>query len=140
VKSIRTDGLIGQVMLLPGENVLASRIDTPGFFSKKTCIEKWNLNTGTLDNRFCHQGRNVIVSLAASLAAGRVAGFAAETHKSIEGQVYAVSGKIDVWDIKSESLIATSEDISQPVSSLQMSSNGEWIMADQMLFKLSITP
>jgi hypothetical protein len=35
VKSIRTDGLVGQIMLLLGENILASRIDTPGLFSKR---------------------------------------------------------------------------------------------------------
>jgi hypothetical protein len=137
VKSIRTDGLVGQIILLPGENILASRIDTPGLFSKKTCIEKWNLSAGTLDSRFCDKGRTVSVALAASLATGRVVGFASQIHKSIEGPVYAASGRVDVWDLKSGSLIASSADAPQLVPSLRVSSNAEWVMADQMLLQLS---
>jgi hypothetical protein len=140
IKSIRTDGLVGQIMLLPGENILASRIDTPGLFSKKTCIEKWNLRAGTLDSQFCDRGRTVSVALAASVAAGRVVGFASQIHKSMEGQVYAAPGRVDVWDINSGNLIASSTDIPRLVSSLQVSSNGEWVIADQMLLQLSTTP
>lgn len=140
VKSIRTDGLIGQIMLLPGENVLASRVDTPGLFSKKACIERWNLDSGSLDSQFCDQGRNVSVALAASVAADRVVGFASQIHKSIEGQVYAASGRVDVWDMKSRKLIASSEEIPRLVSNLQISSNGEWVMADQVLLQLSPAP
>lgn len=140
IKSIRTDGLVGQTMLLSGENILASRIDTPGLFSKKTCIEKWSFSSGTLDSQFCDQGRTVSAALAASVTAGRVVGFASQIHKSIEGQVYAASGRVDVWDIKSGSLIASSADVPHFVSSLQVSSSGEWVMADQMLLQISTTP
>jgi hypothetical protein len=140
VKSIRTDGVVGQLMLLPGDTILASRIDTPGLFSKKTCIEKWSFGAGTLDSQFCDQGRTVSVALGASLAAGRVVGFASQLRKSIEGQVYAASGRVDAWDIKTGSLIASSAEIPRLVSSLQVSSNGEWIMADQTLLQFSTNP
>jgi hypothetical protein len=140
VKSIRTDGLMGQIMLLPGENTLASRIDTPGLFSKKACIERWNLDRGSLGSQFCDPGRNVSVALAASLAAGRVVGFASQIHKSIEGQVYAVSGRVDVWDMKSGNIVASSDEIARLVSHLQISPNGEWVMADQTLFQLTTAP
>jgi hypothetical protein len=140
VNSIRTDGLIGQIMLLPGEDILAASIGTPGLFSKKTCIEKWSLGAGTLDSRFCDQGRTVSVALAASPATGRVVGFASQIRKSIEGLVYAASGRVDVWDMKSGSLIASSADVPRPISSLQVSSNGEWMMADQILLQLSTAP
>lgn len=140
VKSIRTDGLVGQLMLLPGETILASRIDTPGLFSKKTCIEKWSFGAGTLDSQFCDQGRTVSVALGASLATGRVVGFASHLRKSIEGQVYAATGRVDVWDIKTGSLIVSSAEIPRFVSSLQVSSHGEWIMADQMLLQFSTNP
>lgn len=140
VKSIRTDGLMGQIMLLPGENVLASRIDTPGLFSRKTCIERWNLDSGSLSSQFCDQGRNVSVALSASVAADRVVGFASQIHKSIEGQVYAASGRVDVWDMKSGKLIASSEEIPRLVSNLQISANGEWVMAGQVLLQLSPAP
>lgn len=140
VRSIRTDGLVGQLSLLPDESILASRIDTPGLFSKKTCIEKWSLSAATLDGEFCDPGRNVSVALAASLASGRIVGFASQMHKSIEGHVYAASGRVDVWDMKSGSLIASSSEIPRLVSSLQVSSNGEWVMADQTLLQLSTDP
>jgi WD40 repeat protein len=140
LKSIRTDGLVGQIVLLPGENILASRIDTPGLFSKKACIERWSFSTGTLGSRFCDQGRNVSVALAASPATDRVVGFASQMHKSIEGQVYAASGKVDVWDMKSGNIVASSDEIPRLVSHLQISPNGEWVMADQMLFQLGTAP
>jgi hypothetical protein len=127
-------------MLLSGENMLASRIDTPGLFSKKTCIEKWSFGSVTLNSQFCDQGRTVSVALAASVAAGRVVGFASQIHKSIEGQVYAATGRVDVWDMKSGNLIAFSAEIPRFVSSLQISANGEWVMADQELMQLSTTP
>jgi WD40 repeat protein len=140
VKSIRTDGLVGQVALLPSDNVLAARIDTPGLFSKKACLEGWHFSTGALGNRFCDQGRNVSVALAVSLTASRVAGFASQMHKSIEGQVYAASGIVDVWDMKSGNIVASSDEIPRLVSHLQISPNGEWVMADQMLFQLGTAP
>jgi hypothetical protein len=140
VKSVRTDGLVGQIMLLPGENILASRIDAPGLFSRKTCIEKWSLGAGILDSQFCDRGRTVSVALAASLAAGRVVGFASNIHKDIEGQVYTAGGRVDVWDMKSGRLVASSAELPTFVSSLQISANGEWVMADQMLMQLSTAP
>ena len=140
VKSIRTDSLVGQVALLPGGNILAARIDTPGLFSKKACIESWSFSTGALGNRFCDQGRNVIAALAVSITTSRVASFAAQIHKSIEGQVYAAPGRVDLWDMKTGKVVASSEEIPRLVSHLWMSPNGEWLMADQMLFQLTSAP
>src|SRR5665213_3284558 len=54
-------------MLLSGETILASRIDTPSLFSKKTCIEKLSFGAGTLGGQFCDQGRTVSVALGPSL-------------------------------------------------------------------------
>jgi WD40 repeat protein len=140
VKSVRTNGLVGQIALLPGENVLASRIDTPGLFSKKVCIEKWSLNTGSLDGQLCDQHRNANTALSASVVTGRIAGFAYQLHKSVEGQVYAASGRVDVWDMKSGNLLASSDEISHFVSSVQISANGNWVLAGQTLMHLSIAP
>jgi len=140
VKSIQTDDWLGQIMILPGENILASRIDTPGLFSKKTCIEEWSFNTGTLGSQFCDKGRNVSVALAVSLVAGRVVGFAAQIHKSFEGNVYAASGRVDVWDMKSGKLIASSDEIPRLGSYIQISASGEWVMTDQALFQFSPAP
>jgi hypothetical protein len=140
VKSFRTDGLIGQLMLLPGGTVLAARIDTPGLFSKKTCIERWNTGSGAQDGQFCDSERTVTVALAASSVAGWVVGFGSQIRKSIEGQVYSATGRVDVWDMKSGNLIASSAEIPRFVPSIQMSANGEWVMADQMLMQLSTAP
>ena len=71
VKSLRTEGLIGQLMFLPGGRLLGARIDTPGLFSKKSCIERWNIGSGTQDGRFCDSERNVSVALAASVPAAQ---------------------------------------------------------------------
>ena len=140
VRSIRTDGFVGQIVLVPNENIFTSRIDTPGIFSKKTCIDKWDFNTGTADSHFCDQGRTVSVALAVSPTAGRVVGIASQMHKDIEGYVYAAPGRVDVWDTTSGNLIASSSEISEFVSTLQVSSDGQWVMADQMLLRLSSTP
>ena len=140
VKSLRTDGLIGQLMLLPGGTVLGARIDTPGLFSKKTCIERWDIDSGTQHGQFCDPERTVSVAMAASPVAGRVVGFGPQIRKSIEGQVYSATGRVDVWDMKSGNLIASSAEMPRFVPSLQMSANGEWVMADQMLMQLSTAP
>ncbi len=138
VKSLRTDGLIGQLMLLPGGTVLAARIDTPGLFTKKkTCIERWNISSGTQGGRFCDPERTASAVLAASPTASRVGGFGSQIRKSTEGQVYSATGRVDVWDMQSGNLIASVE-LPRFVPYLQMSANGEWIMADQMLMQLSI--
>jgi hypothetical protein len=140
VKSLRTDGLIGQIMLLPGGTVLGARIDTPGLFSKKSCIERWSISSGTLDGQFCDPERTVSAALAASSVAGRVVGFGSQIRKSIEWQVYSATGRVDVWDMKSGNLIASSAEIPHFVPFLQISANGEWIMTDQMLMQLSTAP
>jgi hypothetical protein len=139
IKSVRTDGLVGQVVLLPKDEVLLARIDTPGLFSKKACLERWNLNTGTLEKQFCDEGRNVSVALTATFSADRVVGFGSEIHKSIEGHVYSAVGRVDVWDLKSGVLVASSEDM-HFVSRLQISANGEWVFAEQVLLRLSGQP
>ena len=74
LRAIRTDRDIGQIMLVSGGSVLASRIDIPSLFAKKACIEKWSLDQGTLTERFCDQGRHVEVALGASATSDRVAG------------------------------------------------------------------
>lgn len=137
VKSVRTDSLIGQVLLLPGENVLASRIDAPGLLSKRACIEVWSFDLGTRAGQFCDQGRNVIGVLAASVTSDRVVGFASQIHKSIEGQVYAAPGRVDVWDMKSGNIIAYSDELPGLISYLKISATGESVIAGQMFFRLS---
>jgi hypothetical protein len=95
VKSIRTNGLIGQVVLLANSIVLAAPIDAPGLFSKKVCIEKWNLNSGNMERQYCDQGRNIVGALNAAPAVGKLVGFASHPHKDIEGHVYAAPGRVD---------------------------------------------
>lgn len=140
VKSMRTDGLVGQVALLPNSGVLTARIDTPGLFSKRACLERWNLNTGTLEDRFCDEGRDVSAVLSVTPAANRVVGFGSKMHKSIEGQIYSASGRVDVWDLKSGVLLTSSDEMPHFVSSVQISSNGEWVLADQELLQVITTP
>lgn len=140
MNSIRTDGLVGNLAFLDSGRILAARIDTPGFFSRRACIEEWSFSTRKLANRFCDRGRNVSVALAVSRASGRIVGFASQIHKSIEGQVYAASGRVDVWDMKSGRIVASSGEIPRLVSHLQISPDGEWIMADYMLFRISTAP
>lgn len=140
VKSIQTASFIGKISFISNEALLMSRIDTPGLFSKKVCLEKWLLNTGKLGGLFCDDRRNVNLTHAVSLTANRVVGFASQIHRSIEGQVYAGSGKVDVWDMKSGDMIASSSDMPYLVSYIKVSSNGEWIMANQTLLHISPVP
>jgi hypothetical protein len=137
LKSMRTDELVGQVALLPNSEVLAARIDTPGLFAKTACLERWNLNSGSLENQFCDEGRNVSAVLSVTLAADRVVGFGSKMHKSIEGQIYSASGRVDVWDLKSGVLVASSDEMPHFVSSVLISNNGEWLLADQELLQLA---
>jgi hypothetical protein len=96
ISAIRTDAPVGPITLFADESVLVSRIDTPSIFSKKLCIEKWNLDTSVVTDRFCDSGRHVIL-LSLSHASDQVAGFACQIHRDIEGNVYSVPGRIDVW-------------------------------------------
>jgi WD40 repeat protein len=137
LKSIHTNGLVGQVVLFPKDEILAARIDTPGLFSKKACLERWNLNSGTLDNQFCDEGRNVSTALSAAVAADRVVGFGSVIHKTIEGSIYSAPGRVDVWDLNSGALIASSEDMRHFVPRLQISPDGEWVFAEQVLLQLN---
>jgi len=136
VRAIRTIGLIGQITLMPSDTVLVSRIDSPSFFSKKACFEKWSIATGVLTERFCDQGRNAGGALAVSTISDLVSGFASHIHKDFEGQVYAVSGRVDVWDMKSGNLLAYSEEIPRLVSYIQVSPDGHWLLADQTLLEI----
>jgi hypothetical protein len=135
IEAVRTDGLVGQMALMPDDGVIASRIDTPSLFSKKLCIEKWNLSTKALTTKFCDAGRHVLF-LGTSSAAGLVAGFACKIHKNIEGNVYSLPGRIDVWDMKSGALIAFSEEFPKAFSDIQISPNGSWLSANQMLWQI----
>jgi WD40 repeat protein len=135
IEAVRTDGLVGQMALKPDDGVIASRIDTPGLFSKTLCIEKWSLSTKALTTNFCDAGRHVLF-LGTSSAAGLVAGFACKIHKNIEGNVYSLPGRIDVWDIKSGALIAFSEEFPKAFSDIQISPNGSWVSANQMLWQV----
>ena len=68
-------------------------------------------------------------------------GFGSQIHKSIEGQVYsAVRKSRHMGHSIREKLIASSAEVPRFVPSLQISANGEWIMADQMLMQLSTVP
>ena len=138
--AVRTNGPVGQVIVLSDNSVLAASIDTPGLFSKKACAEKWNLSSGKLDEQFCTEGRDVSAALSASPSVGRVVGFSSQIHKSLERLVYAASGRINVWDMSSGNLVASSDEIPNLVSSLQMSADGEWVLADQVLLQLSTAP
>jgi len=137
IEAVRTDGLVGQMALIPDDGVIASRIDTPGLFSKTLCIEKWNLPTKALTTNFCDAGRHVLF-LGTSSAAGLVAGFACKIRKNIEGNVYSLPGRIDVWDIKSGALVAFSEEFPKAFSDIQISPNGSWLSANQMLWQIGV--
>jgi hypothetical protein len=137
IEAVRTDGLVGQMALILDDGVIMSRIDTPGLFSKALCIEKWNLSTKALTTDFCDPGRHVLF-LGTSSAAGRVAGFACKIHKNIEGNVYSLPGRIDVWDMKSGALIAFSEEFPNAFSDIQISPNGSWLSANQMLWQIGV--
>lgn len=119
------------------EKVLATSIDAPGLFSKKACIEKWNLKSARFEEQFCDQGRSVIGSLSAAPARGYVVGFACRPRKDIEGQVYAAPGRVDVFDMTSGALVASSDEVPDFVSSLRISPNGEWVIADQVLMRMT---
>jgi hypothetical protein len=139
IRAIRTDGLVGQIALMPGDSVLASRIDTPNLFSKKLCIEKWNLATGILTSRFCDQGRQVIL-LGVSQSTDLLAGFACRIHKDLEGNIFSVPGRIDVWDMKMGVLVAQSEEVPRLVfADIQISPDGSWLSANQMLFRIKMS-
>jgi WD40 repeat protein len=140
LKSVRTDGLVGEVALLPNSRALTAQISSPGLFSKKACLERWNLNTGTLEGQFCDEGRNVIAAFDVTLSANLVVGFGSKLSRSFEGQIYSASGRVDVWDLKSGALVASSNEMPHFVSSLQISSSGEWLLADQELLQLSPLP
>jgi hypothetical protein len=133
---IRTDGLTGYVELLPNGSLLTSRIDTPGLFSKKLCIEKWNLSTKAIVGRFCDPGRHII-SLGVSNSHRLAAGSACQIRKDLEGNVLAFPGRVDVWNTESGTLAASSDDFpSLGPGDIQISSNGIWLFAGQMLFQI----
>ena len=136
LEAIRTNSLVGPIALMPGDSIIASRIDTPGVFSKKLCIEKWNLGAAALTKSFCDSGRHVI-SLGMSPNANLIAGFACQIHRDIEGNVYSVPGRIDVWDTKSGTLIAFSEELSHLApTEIQISPDGSWLFANQILMQI----
>jgi hypothetical protein len=138
--SIRTDSLVGQIELLPDDSILASRIDTPSLFSKKPCIEKWDLATKAVTTRYCDPGRH-IVSVGVSKNHRFVAGSASEIRKDLEGHVYSVHGRIDVWDAESGALAAYSDDVqSLGPANIQISPDNAWLLADDLLFATRIVP
>jgi hypothetical protein len=132
VKSIRAKGLIGQIAFMPGGDILATRIDGPGFFSKAMCIEEWNLESGTEVKQFCDHGRNVALALDASPAAQRVAGFGAHGYREMGGIINTAHGRVDLWDLQSGELLASIGEFSQYVS-LKISPNGQWMIAGPIL-------
>jgi hypothetical protein len=135
LKAIRTDNLLGPIALMPDDNVIASRIDTPGVFARKACIEEWNLSTKALTTKFCDPGRHVIV-LGTSSTANLVAGLACQIRRDMEGNVYSIPGRIDVWDTKSGALIAFSDEFPKGFSEIQISPNGSWLSANGTLFQI----
>jgi hypothetical protein len=137
VRTIRTGDLIGQIRLTPDNSVLASQIDAPSLFSKKACIKKWSLAAEGLTKQFCDRGRNVRFALGASPASDYIVGFAAsQIHKDLEGHVYAVSGRVDVWDMRSGNLIAYSGEVPRLLSYIQISPDGHWLLADRTLLQI----
>ena len=136
VQSIRTTSLIGQIFLLSDNTILTSRVDTPGLFSKKTCIEQWSFGSERLIRQFCDDGRNVGVTVGSSSTMDRIVGFAFQVHKSLEGQLYGASGRVDVWSSEGN-LIAFSDEIPHFISSVKMSADGDWVWADTELYRVS---
>jgi hypothetical protein len=97
------------------------------------------MDTGTLSNRFCDDGWNVQIALGISLPSNLAAGFASKAHKDSEGDVYSVEGKIDVWNINSGTLVASSEEIPKLrliSADLQISFDGSWLLANQTLWQI----
>lgn len=118
--------------------MLASRIDAPSVFSKTTCSEKWSFATRSVTARFCDQGRHII-DLGASAASGLIAGFACQIHRDVEGNVFSIPGRVDLWDSKSGALVAYSEEFPKGISvyqDFQFSADGSWLLAGQMVFRV----
>lgn len=138
VKSIRTKGLVGQIALMPDESILAARIDVPGYFSKHTCIERWNL-AGELIDKFCDSGRNVTTVLDASLGANRVVGYAGQIRNGAEGQYFAGRGRVGIWDLQTGKQVASQGTFRHYVS-VKVSPNGRWILAGPILLQVSTAP
>lgn len=138
ISAIRTDVPIGPIALLPEDNVLVSRIDAPSVFSKTTCSEKWSFATRSVTARFCDHGRHII-DLGASTASGLIAGFACQIHRDIEGNVFSIPGRVDLWDSKSGALVAYSDEFPKGISvyqDFQFSADGSWLLAGQMVFRV----
>lgn len=135
VTSMRTGSIAGEIMQLPGNNFLISRIDTHGIFGSNACIEEWNLRTQELVAKYCDKGRDVEGAFGVSFGPLRIVGCAYHLHKDLEGQVYAASGTINVWD-QSATLVARSEPIRGLMSGVGISEDGSWIVANGLVFKL----
>lgn len=138
--AFRTDALVGQIEFLSDDGMLTSRIDTPGLFSKKMCLEKWNVATKLASTRFCDAGRHII-SLGVSNNQRFVAGSACEMRKDLEGHVYSIRGRIDIWDAESGNLVAYSDDVqSLGPANIQISPDNAWLLADDLLFATGLSP
>lgn len=138
ISAIRTNVPIGPIALLSEDTVLASRIDAPSIFRKTTCSEEWSFATRSVMARFCDQGRHII-NLGASTNTGLVAGFACQIHRDLEGNVFSIPGRVDVWDSKSGALITYSDEFRNGISiyqNLQFSADGSLLLAGHMVFRL----
>lgn len=136
VRSFKTSDPVGRLALTSANTLFTTRLTVPGVFSRKACIERWDLKTVDVDGQFCDKGHNVFLPIAAAPGPGLLAGFASSVHRDMEGDVYSGSGWIDVWDIRSNALLASSTEIHPFVSFIRISANGEWVIADQNLFHL----
>jgi WD40 repeat protein len=135
-EAIRTPNLIGPLEMVPDDHILAARIDIPGLFTKKACIEEWNLEKATLESQLCDPDASVRWALGVSANLTRIAGFAASNRKDIEGHAYDVSGYLDVWDRRSGELIGRSARIQGIISKIEFSPDGAWIFAGQTLYRV----
>ncbi len=135
IAGIPTKNLLGQIALVGPEGVLTSRIDTPSVFTKTTCMDEWDLSKGSLAKQFCDRGRHVI-GLGASATASVAASWAGQIHRDLEGNVYALPGRLDVWDVKSGALIAFSADFPKAPSDVIISPNGSWLSDGEALFEI----
>ena len=137
LRTFRAMGRLGRVWFHSNDELLLSRIDAPGLFSKKTCIEVLNIESGVVEKKFCDSDRNVLGFMAIAPETNRIAALAFQIHKDIEGDVYSAPARIDVWDADSGALTAKSQELDR-AGFIKMSNDGHWIMAGGTLMRVRL--
>ncbi|MDR3763653.1 MAG: hypothetical protein P4M01_06100 [Acidobacteriota bacterium] len=138
LKSIRSKGLVGPLVVLNKEHILAARIDLPGFFSRSNCFERWDMNSGTLAGRYCAAKMNAI-AVDATTSTGRVAGYVGRWHKASDGNYYIRHGRVDVWNMNSGAPVASLGPF-RGRGLVKISPDGKWILVEQILIQVDEGP